>query len=317
MAVFNNILELFSEHNRRIASIISIVVIVMMSLSVANTVLFVMENLDSSSDRLIAPSTATGGKTARPSYKISDLELFGKLEETQSTPQVVDAPETKLNLELQGVFISEEEKRSTAIVGEKGKAGELYEIGDKLPGNATLAAVLQDHVLIRRGSRMEKLMFSDSKFRVSGSQAQTATTSASRQSKLTKVRERIRNSTTSTGNGTRQPALANSGSGPREALSRYSEKLLANPAGALTEIGVSPVSGDGNAKGYRIGAEAESSLRQAGLQPGDIILSVNGRPVGNAANDTALMQQVMASSRVRVEVQRGQRKFFLTVPVPK
>jgi hypothetical protein len=29
------------------------------------------------------------------------------------------------------------------------------------------------------------------------------------------------------------------------------------------------------------------------------------------------MNQVMASSRVRVEVQRGTRRFFLTVPVPK
>ena len=58
-------------------------------------------------------------------------------------------------------------------------------------------------------------------------------------------------------------------------------------------------------------------LRAAGLQPGDMILSINGRPVGVASSDTALMAQVMASSRVRVEVKRGPRRFFLTVPVPK
>ena len=58
-------------------------------------------------------------------------------------------------------------------------------------------------------------------------------------------------------------------------------------------------------------------IRQAGLQPGDVVLSVNGKAVGVASSDGALIDQVMNSSRVRAEVQRGNRRFFLTVPVPK
>ena len=92
--------------------------------------------------------------------------------------------------------------------------------------------------------------------------------------------------------------------------------MQANPAGTLNEVGITPVS-SGESKGYRVGDNAQAIIKQAGLQAGDVILSVNGRPVGVAANDSALMQQVMASSRVRVEVQRGTRRFFLTVPVPK
>ena len=49
---------------------------------------------------------------------------------------------------------------------------------------------------------------------------------------------------------------------------------------------------------------------------GDVILSVNGQPVGNMSNDQALIDQVMAQKRVRVGVQRKQRKFYLTVPIP-
>ena len=74
---------------------------------------------------------------------------------------------------------------------------------------------------------------------------------------------------------------------------------------------------DGKAQGYRIGNEVASDvLTRAGLMRGDVILSVNGQPVGNMSNDQALIDQVMAQKRVRVGVQRKQRKFYLTVPIP-
>ena len=99
-------------------------------------------------------------------------------------------------------------------------------------------------------------------------------------------------------------------------MTAYGEKFRSNPAAALDEAGITPVT-DGDSKGYRIGENIQSPIRQVGLQPGDVVLSVNGRPVGIATNDSTLIDQVMASARVRVEVQRGERRFFLTVPVPK
>lgn len=308
-------LQLFHEHSRKIATGISLSLVILMSLSVAQAVLFFMETMNPSGD--ITTSTIN----ARPisekvSYKISDLELFGKAEDTDaSAPVVVDAPETKLNLELQGIFIADDPDASTAIVAEKNKTGELFAIGDRLPGNATLAAVHEDHVLLRRSGRMEKLLFSDNQFRIAtpdtssgpAAAAQTSGMSDRQRKELEKVRNRLRppGATTSRESG-----------GASAILSRYRDLLQENPAEALSEVGISPVS-EGDTQGYRVGAEAQGALQQAGLQAGDVILSVNGRPVGNAANDSALMDQVMASSRVRVEVQRDSRRFFLTVPVPK
>lgn len=314
-------LQIFNTHSRKIATGVSIVLVVLMSLSVADTVLFVLEAMN--------PADAVSSNTRRvkaksPVFKVSNLELFGKAE-AESAPVVVDAPETKLNLELQGVFISEDDNASTAIVAEKNKTGELYQIGDRLPGNATLAGVFQDHVLLRRGTRMEKLMFSDSAFRSPATNSTRgitgATTSAStrttpslepfkNRSNLERIRDRIRKRTGQTEPRTSaRPAV-------RESMEHYRQKLKNDPAGALSELGVTPVS-ESKSAGYRVGAEAQGLLKQSGLQPGDIILSVNGRPVGVAADDSALMDQVMASSRVRVEVKRGTRRFFLTVPVPK
>ena len=309
-----NILQLLTEHSRKIATACSIVLIILMSLSIADTVLILMEAANPPEVAQRANSSSNT-KQLQQNYKVSDLDLFGKAVTTE-VPKVIDAPETKLNLELQGVFISEDESASTAIVGERNKTGELYVIGDRLPGNATLAAVYVDHVLIRRGSRMEKLMFASSKNRIERATASTRPESKpatglsdNSREKLERIRDRIRQRPTPAMDS---PKVMNSG----DALNTYTRKLKESPAAALAEAGITAVS-EGESKGYKIGSEAESTIRRAGLQPGDVILSVNGRPVGVAANDSALVDQVMAASRVRVEVQRGSRRFFLTVPVPK
>ena len=307
----DNVLQLFNDYSRKIATATSILLIVLMSLTVANTALFFMETMNSPS--IIPDSTpASTSLITQPTFKVSNLELFGRLESLDIVPQTIDAPETKLNLELQGIFITEDAKFSTAIVAEKNKTGELFAIGDKLPGNARLAAVLEDHVLIRRGTRMEKLLFSDNKFQFVSNGAPENTSSRSEGGISGTTRSRPGNAR----NSIRNRNGSNNKTTNNNTLTQYQEKFRNDLHGTLSEAGITPVS-IGESNGYKVGADAQAAVKQAGLQPGDMILSINGSPVGVASNDTALMAQVMASSRVRVEVQRGTRRFFLTVPVPK
>jgi general secretion pathway protein C len=99
-------------------------------------------------------------------------------------------------------------------------------------------------------------------------------------------------------------------------LTSYRDQLSEDPQKVLNEIGIAPVA-QGEASGYRIAGEVpEQVLNQAGLQRGDVVLSVNGTPVGNVGNDQALIDQALAAGRVRVEIQRNDRKFYLTVPIP-
>ena len=307
----DNVLQLFNDYSRKIATATSILLIVLMSLTVANTALFFMETMNSPG--IIPNSTpASTSVITQPTFKVSSLELFGRLESVDIVAQTIDAPETKLNLELQGIFITEDAKFSTAIVAKKGKIGELFAIGDKLPGNAILAAVLEDHVLIRRGTKMEKLLFSDSKFQFVSDEAPENTSSRSGGGISAITRSQLGNAR----NSIRHANGSNNKSTNNKTLTQYQEKLRNDLHGTLSEAGITPVSID-ESNGYKVGADAQAAVKQAGLQPGDMILSINGRPVGIASNDAALMAQVMASSRVRVEVQRGTRRFFLTVPVPK
>ena len=254
--------------------------------------------------------------------------MFGRFQATV-TPQTVDAPKTTLNLELQGIFTADNAAESTAIVAERGKDGELYRIGDRLPGNATLEAVLNDHILIKRGSRTEKLPFADSLIGAGFSQSQTQPAQLGNNvvltpdpdignspTKLEQVRERIARRTQQLaqerGQTARQPA-----EDLRGAIDSFQQRLDEDPAALFNEIGIAPVE-TGTGSGYRIGSEvSQTMLRQAGLQQGDVIVSVNGQSATSVANDRSLINQVMESERARVEVQRGDRRFFVTVPIPK
>jgi|TARA_B110000483_G_scaffold46783_3_gene58393 general secretion pathway protein C len=307
----DNVLQLFNDHSRKVATATSILLIVLMSLTVAHTVLFFIETM-TRPVIILDSTTASSSAITQPTFKVSSLELFGRLEVADTLPQALDAPETKLNLELQGIFIAQDAKLSTAIVAQKNKTGELFAIGDKLPGNATLAAVFEDHVLIRRGTRVEKLLFSDSKFQFASdrSPASTSPRSGGGISDTTRSHQGSAKNSISDKNESNNNSINNS------PINTYQEKLRSDLQGTLSKAGITPVS-TGESNGYKVGADAQGAIKQAGLQPGDVILSINGKPVGVASNDSALMAQVMASSRVRVEVRRGARRFFLTVPVPK
>ncbi len=92
----------------------------------------------------------------------------------------------------------------------------------------------------------------------------------------------------------------------------YRDRLQQDPAGTLNSLGVAPVSSSG-AQGYRVDSLASSPyLAQTGLQAGDVVLSVNGRPVGDIQQDQAEIDNIVAQGSARLEVQRGTRRFFVT-----
>jgi general secretion pathway protein C len=322
----DSLINMFQRHNRTLATIVSVVIVILMSLSVANTVLFFLESTSGQGAMNLGASETDKRNNNRSQRtdagiesgnNIASLNLFGE-QAVQAATVAVDAPETKLNLELQGVFNADVAEDSTAIVAELNKNGELYRIGDRLPGNAILDSVFSDHILIRRGTKLEKLLFSDSKIRQQFTRTSANSATAQNQplaqnsptTRLQQVRERIAER--------KQSALSNPQNQPRSKIREYvsalQKRISDDPAGLLTELGVSAVESGSN-KGYRIGSEAsQQALAQAGLQSGDVVLSVNGQPVGNVINDQNLINQAMNSARVRVEVQRNERRFFVTVP---
>ena len=58
-------------------------------------------------------------------------------------------------------------------------------------------------------------------------------------------------------------------------------------------------------------------LRQTGLQQGDIILSVNGKPTNQVGKSKQMIQTLLAEGSARIEIQRGSRTFFITASIPR
>ena len=97
----------------------------------------------------------------------------------------------------------------------------------------------------------------------------------------------------------------------RSAVDAYRDRLRDDPEQALSDLGLRPVS-PSRTQGYRVGSLANApQLAQTGLQAGDVIVSVNGRPVGDVRRDRMEIDTVLAEGAARLEVQRGERRFFV------
>lgn len=250
--------------------------------------------------------------------------LFGREGETKavaSVQQDVNAPKTSLQLELQGVFVAVKEENSSAIIAERMREAKLYRIGDKLPGNATLAGVFPDRVLLNTMGRTEALYFPDLSQGggLSGGGAAVNRGPGSF-SPVSNMRSGMGSNAgpgggmpTPAGAGGGQPNFGLSGGMPPadELAKAIKDELGSNPQQALSEMGLEMNSGDG----YRVGNAGNPMLGAIGARPGDIVKSINGRALGNPETDMAAISEVVGNSDFcTIEVTRNGKSFSTQVP---
>lgn len=273
-----------------------------------------------------APSSAARIAQAKATpavdlQRVANLHIFGTapaapVENTSST----DAPVTALPLQLLGVFVAGIADDSTAVIAEENRDGELFGVGDQVPGNAVLTEVHSDRVVLKRGSEVETLRFpeiagtngfanSDDPTSSYGGDGQFDPGDAAMieapepEAVVPDVIDAADPQTRNDANGR--------ASGTQTSLATYRDRLKSEPTSVLNEIGMQPIN-NGSAQGYRVGDNVGSGLARVGLQPGDVVLTVNGQPVGNIQNDQRQVDGVMSQGSARLEVQRGNRRFFVT-----
>ena len=243
---------------------------------------------------------------------ILSKHLFGEAGAAPAVPVNNDAPTvtTRLPLVLQSVFVADAAEHSSAIIAEKGKNGKLYRIGEKVPGSAELIEVHSTQVVLRRAGVREALAFIKPKFALQSPEAEP-------QAENNRPRPRHLDENAHM----RRPAVvkpqannpSDQSSDPASLVDEYSQRLAEDAQGTLDELGIEMAEGGG----YKLGNEANSSmLRQSGLQPGDTIMSVNGRMVGDVQQDRLELGNILAQGSARIEVKRGERRFFVTLKLP-
>lgn len=106
-----------------------------------------------------APPLSDTVEPARPVNltAVAALQLFGAPEREVTVPVVV-APQTRLRLRLLGIVATDAENRSRALVQVERGAVVVLAVGDELPGGiATVHAIEQGRILLRRGGALESL----------------------------------------------------------------------------------------------------------------------------------------------------------------
>lgn len=212
--------------------------------------------------------------------QLAALNLFGiPPASAVATDAARNAPDTTLQLRLTGVFVGVSPEESSAIVAERNNPNapaKVYRINDSLPGGAVLLEVHDDRILLRRGANNEVLRFERAGL-LDGSGAAGA------------------------GAPDQDEAAAATGAEIRSMLGNAIQALTVAPEAFIQQMGLKA-----GPMGYEITEDTPQDLRAAvGLQPGDRILSINGRRLGNPGQDREVLAGLRNSGSARVEVQRG------------
>ena len=236
-----------------------------------------------------------------PIAEVTALHLFGRPRSMAGAARIAateNLRDTRLSLQLVGVFVATAADESRALIAQKGRDPEIYAPGDRLPGNARLVDVYWNRVVISRAGQHELIRFEHDTGniqRMDGTGIAPQTVAPLTRAVVEPARPQ-------------RPAAD-----ARQAVSRYREALEANPEQALADAGV-VVAPDRD--GYVVGALADlPELSHTGLQAGDRIVSVNGLAVGDPGADRLKIEDFLANGAVRLEIQRGDRRFAVSVAV--
>lgn len=236
---------------------------------------------------LDSPDGGVKSSEAPSLTSLAAMHLLGESGKTEVVEQEepIDAPETRLNLELKGLFAGDRPEAAMAIIASSGKDEQSYRVGQSVAGAATVHQIFPDRVILKRGGRFETLTLPK---------------------ELLPGQERTR-------------VKGGAGSSPQtgaavRSLPGLQKRIMKNPQQALSMIDARPEMDGGELKGYRLRPGKERQLfSRAGLRPNDVVTEVNGISLSDTARLGELMQQFNNSSRVELTLERAGQPVSLSL----
>lgn len=216
----------------------------------------------------------TGDDSSASVDAIVERNLFGvaAAEDAPAEQQVINAPETRLNLNLKGIYAAHSPETSRAIIAEGDNNDRIYAVGDSIPGNATIENIYADRVIIRRSGNLEALRLPRA-----GEGDGVARTSMTRQQ--------------------------SDDSGPD--LRALREELLDNPERITDLVRFRPVYRNAEFQGYRIYPGREQHVfRELGLRPGDLVKEINGVTLDDPQGVMGLINELPDATTISVRLER-------------
>ncbi|MGO1500046.1 MAG: type II secretion system protein N [Marinobacter sp.] len=239
-------------------------------------------------DKPVTVAPADGSAVAQAfensaSYPLAGYEFFGRSETLGEVAESVkrSAPETGLKLRLEGVSVGRRPEASGAIVAGSNGETAWYRVGDLLPGNAELAEVEPERILIRRGGRYESLTFEEG------------------------------DASTMVAEVAQVPAE----SSPEAFLDNAGQQLDSAGAAALNSYGLSPVD-DSGGSGYVYNG-SNAMLNAVNLKAGDVITAINGQRLGDVQQDRSLLESWRGQASLDIEIERDGSFLTISYAIPE
>ncbi len=224
------------------------------------------------------------------------MHLFGDQEKAPVAvvEDVEDAPETRLNLKLRGIYAATNKSHSNSIIEDgKGKQA-VYFIDDKLEvsGRVYLRNVYSNRVILETNGRKEVLSLKG--FLPEEMKREKSSQLTLKKSTNKKVQDKRKNKQIS------------------KSLNDYREQLLENPMSLAELVRMSPATKDGETIGYRISPGKDKRLfTQLGLRRNDVITGVNGMSLANPSDAMLLFGEIQDMQDIQVDILRGNENISL------
>lgn len=230
------------------------------------------------SDLTIAPPPVAAARKGIDVQAIATAHLFGTPQAEQTAPE--DAPATQINLVLSAVFAANDPTKGLAVIGESPQAAKVYAVGATVRPGTRLHSVYLDRVILDRNGNLETL-------------------SLPRPS-------------------TAGIAITRSAAAPRAGGNQFADNLRriaeTNPTAFAEVVRPQPVFANGVQRGYRVyPGRNRQQFAKLGLQPGDLVLSINGTPLDDPQRGMEIFNTIGTSDRVSVTVERNGQSQELTL----
>jgi len=220
--------------------------------------------------------------------EVGSYHLFGDAkDQTVVQQKIIDAPETRLRLDLKGVFASTNAREALAIISTSKGKGKTYHIGDKVTdgGGAVLHAVYADRVILKRNGKLETLRLPKAK----------VDSKAFYRSSSTKVKPLNMS----------KPAIIQSGQMQAQQLRKMRDTLLKDPAKIWQQVRINPVMKNGKIQGYTLTHNDQGLMKALNIRNTDIITGINGQSLSDPATLYGLMNSLSDQQSLELTIVRN------------
>jgi general secretion pathway protein C len=227
---------------------------------------------------VMQPNAQPAARPAINVQSIVDAHLFGVPNAAVPEDNGANAQVTQLPLVLAATLAGPEPTKGFAIIGDSAQTAKLYKTGDMVSG-ARLHSVYPDRAIIDRGGKLEALVL---------------------------PRPTLA--------GAPIAAAARPVAGNTPFMNNLRHIAETNPSAFAEVVRPQPVFANGAQRGYRVyPGRNRQQFTKLGLQPGDLVLAVNGTPLDDPARGAEIFGTIGSADHVSLTIERNGQSQEITL----